>query len=79
MNLLALALVMGMVWKMEKKVVDTIKRKVDIFQENLEKSSATMDTVCFSKHLTDKSFILYSQIGQEKISSDSNILHASGI
>jgi len=47
MNLLALFLVMGTVWKMEKKVVDTIKRNVDIFQKNLEKSSATMDTVCF--------------------------------
>ena len=73
MNLLALALVMGMVWKMEKKVVEAI------FQENLEKSSATVDTVCFSKRLTDKSFLLYSQIGQAKKSSDSNILHASGV
>jgi len=64
MNLLTLALVMGMLWKMEKKVVTTIKRNVDIFQENLEKSSATIDTVCFSKRLTDKSFILHSKIGQ---------------
>ena len=40
---------MGMVWKMEKKVVATIKRNFDIFQENWEKSSTTMDKVCFSK------------------------------
>lgn len=48
-------------------MVAAIKRNVDIFQDNSEKSSATMDTVCFSKRLTDKNFILYSQIGQEKI------------
>jgi hypothetical protein len=62
MNLLVLAqaLVMGMVWKMEKKVVAEIKRSVDIFQEKLEKLSATMDTVCISKHLKDKCFILYT-------------------
>jgi hypothetical protein len=55
------------------------KRNVDIFQENLEKSSAAMETVCFSKRLTGKSFILYWKTGQKKSSSDSNILHASGV
>jgi len=55
------------------------KRNVDIFQENLEKSRAAMDTDCFSKRLTGKSFILYCQTGQEKSSSDSNILHASDV
>jgi hypothetical protein len=35
-NLLALALVMGMVWKMKKKVYAAVTRNVDIFQENLK-------------------------------------------
>lgn len=55
------------------------KRNFDIFEGNLVKSSAAMDTVCFSKRLTGKSFISYCQTGQEKSSSDSNILHASGV
>jgi hypothetical protein len=58
MNLLALALVKGMVWKMAKELFAAIKRDVDIFQENLEKSSVTMDIVCFSKSLTDKFHII---------------------
>ena len=70
---------MGIVWKMEKKVFAAIQRNVDIFQENLGKSSATIDTVWFYKRLTDKSFILHCQIGHEKSSSDSNILHASSV
>jgi hypothetical protein len=38
MNILALALVKVMVWRMEMEVVVSIKWNVDIFQEDLEKN-----------------------------------------
>lgn len=61
-NILALALVMGMVWKMEKEVVTAINSHL----AGKFRQIVTIDIVCVCKRLTDKSLILYTSNWERK-------------
>jgi hypothetical protein len=63
----------------KESVCRNYTKRWHLYEKLKKELCATIDTVCFSKRLTDKSFILYCQIRQENFSNDSNILHASGV